>query len=600
MKTHPLFSVNALDSSRLTCPVQMKLSNHNPTPPAQRLTHLCLGLGLLVGLLCPADILAQTPTSFTKITKGPLVTDREGGFAGNWGDYDGDGLLDVFVTTSLGRSALYHNDGLVAGEWSFTRITSGALAAAMQSWTGIWADYDNNGQLDLFVGDWMGQSGNRIFPYLGPGPADFVALTRNDLGGCLVGDRFHVMDAAWGDYNNDGFLDLFLANLASTPTTNVLYRNSGDGTFTPVTAQQAGPPLSEMGGSTSCGWVDFDNDGDLDLLVRRYNAVNRLYLNDGQGHFSIMTKGSIVQEFIADGWACWGDYDNDGFLDLFSARYNAGSALHRNLAGQNSTDVTTAAGLQLSFSELNGGAWGDYDNDGWLDLLVVNGKGTNMMFHNTGHGTFTRKDIGSPLTDSPEHVAAEFVDFDNDGFLDLFMTCGGSDSRESNLLYRNNGNSNAWLKVKLVGTASNRSGIGAKVRARATIGDRDFWQVRQIVQGNPFNGTTAPMAHFGLGDVTNVTTLRLEWPSGAIEEFANVTPRQSLTIVEPGLRGEFAVDGQFHLKISGNTNRTYALQASRDLVEWTTLIDVVGPGTGDPIDVVEPGPAHVQRFYRLK
>ena len=560
-----------------------------------------VALGLLVGLLPGAGgIHAQTPPSFTKITVGPIVNDREGGVAGNWGDYDGDGRLDLFVSSSVGECALYHSEGVVAGEWFFTRITSDALPAGMHSWTGIWADYNNDGQLDLFVGDWMGQSGNRMFTRFGPSPADFVALSRWDLGGWLVGDRFQVLDAAWGDYDSDGFLDLYLANAAQTPTTNVLYRSNRDGTFSPATAQQAGPPVSEMGNSISCAWIDFDNDGDLDLLVRRYGAVNRLYLNEGGGHFSIMTKGSIVKESIEDGWACWGDYDNDGFIDLFSARYKAGAALHRNLAGQDSTNVTAAAGVQLSLVELNGGAWGDYDNDGWLDLFVVNGKGTNVMFRNNGNGTFTPAAIGSPLSDGSGHVAAEFVDFDNDGFLDLFVTCGGSQSREPNLLYRNNGNPNAWLKVKLVGTASNRSGIGAKIRVRASIGGREVWQVRQLTAGNPFSGTTAPVAHFGLGDATGVTTLRVEWPSGGIEEFATAAPRQLLTIVEPGLRGEFASDGLFHLKIRGNADRTYALQASTNLIEWTTLINVAGPGSGAPVDFVEAGPVRVQRFYRLK
>jgi hypothetical protein len=555
----------------------------------------------LYGAVTSKVAMLNVDPTFTKVTKGPIVTDREDPFAGNWGDYDGDGLLDLFVTSSLGENALYHNEGDVAGEWSFTRIASDALASAPHSWTGIWGDYDNNGQLDLFVGDVEAQSGNMLFTYLGPGPADFAALTRSDVGDCLVGDRFIVLDAAWGDYDNDGFLDLYLANAALTPTANVLYRNNGDGTFSRVTPQQAGPPVSETGSSTSCGWVDFDHDGDIDLFVRRFGAVNRLYLNDGHGRFSSMTQGSIVKEVIDDGWACWGDYDNDGFLDLFSARYNAGSALHRNLAGQDSTNVTAVAGVQLPLRELNGGAWGDYDNDGWLDLFVVNDGGTNIMFRNNSNGTFTLVDIGSPLTDGSSHVAGEFVDFDNDGLLDLFITCGGSQSQGQNLLYRNNSNSNAWLKVKLAGTASNRSGIGAKVRVRAIIGGRQFWQLREITAGNAFTGTTAPVAHFGLGDAANVTTLRVEWPSGRAEEFTNVAPRQLLTIVESGLLGELGPDRKFHLKISGNANRTYELQASTDLTDWQTLISVVGPGTDGPVDFVEEAaPAEAQRFYRLK
>jgi hypothetical protein len=134
-------------------------------------------------------------------------------------------------------------------------------------------------------------------------------------------------------------------------------------------------------------------------------------------------------------------------------------------------------------------------------------------------------------TSGIECYSPTWVDVDNDGFLDLFVT-RNSGGPISNLLYHNGGNSNAWLKVKLVGTVSNRSAVGAKVHVRATVGGKTLWQLRQIDAGGGWN-VVPLVAHFGLGDATNVDTLRIEWPSGTVQEFANITPRQTLTITEP-------------------------------------------------------------------
>jgi hypothetical protein len=182
-----------------------------------------------------------------------------------------------------------------------------------------------------------------------------------------------------------------------------------------------------------------------------------------------------------------------------------------------------------------GCAWGDYDNDGFLDLAVMSTDefalnwAKNFLYHNNGDGTFAKVD-----TDDGWGIAS-WVDYDNDGFLDLFLSPFGQFAgiRLTNRLYHNDGNSNAWLNVKLVGTVSNRSAIGAKVRVRAFFRGQDRWQLREISGGEGGGNQQSLNAEFGLADASVVETLRIEWPSGIVQELHDVAPRQFLTITEP-------------------------------------------------------------------
>jgi hypothetical protein len=255
-------------------------------------------------------------------------------------------------------------------------------------------------------------------------------------------------------------------------------------------------------------------------------------------------------------------------------------------------------------------AWGDYDNDGFQDLIVLGYRGVDqsVLYHNNGDGTFTSVDVGSPLRDGDIRTVPAWADYDNDGFLDLFIACGDG-SPMKNLLYHNNGNSNAWLKVKLVGKASNQSAIGAKVRVQATVGGKTISQMREISGNDGFAGGVGGLvAHFGLGDAINVTKLRIEWPSGIVQERENVSANQFITVVESqdyqGAAPKFtgATNSTAGLQLSflePEAGARYTLEASTDLMSWTKLMARTSTnGTAQFTD--HRATNYTSRFYRLQ
>ncbi|MCZ7641058.1 MAG: CRTAC1 family protein [Verrucomicrobia bacterium] len=291
----------------------------------------------------------------------------------------------------------------------------------------------------------------------------------------------------------------------------------------------------------------------------------------------------------------WADYDNDGRLDVFVPVHHGGatSRLLHNDGDAGWTSIPLGPTL-----ETDGGSWADFDNDGDLDLFITRGQGTtttNLLYANNGDGAFTQVTLGSMANDQGRWAGSAWADYDNNGFQDLFVT-GHPGTRE--VLYRNHGNGNHWISFKLVGTRSNRSAIGAKVRVQATIFSQTTWQMREISGGNRHQNDLRP--HFGLGDATTATTVRIEWPSGAVEEFPNLARDQFHTIVEPSLRGAMKPNGEFELSVWASANRTCTIEHSPDLLTWTVLTTV--PGQGETtVAVTDPGaPGQNQRFYRMK
>jgi hypothetical protein len=463
-------------------------------------------------------IVAQKPLaqSFTKITTGAIVNDGGNSFGCSWGDYDTDGDLDLFVTNGGSQSNfLYRNNG----NGSFTKVTAGVIVNdGGDSRGSSWGDYDKDGDLDLFVANAVVQSN---FLYRNDGNGSFTKITS----GTVVNDGGNSFGCSWGDYDNDGDLDLFVANGGGQ--SNFLYRNDGNGSFTKITS---GTIANDGGDSQGCAWADYDNDGDIDLFVA--NAIvqsNFLYRNDGNGSFTKITSGTIVNDGGNSFGCSWGDYDNDGDLDLFVTNGgNQSNFLYRNDGNGSFTKITSGT-IVNDGGDSRGSSWGDYDNDGDLDLFVANDIQSNFLYRNDGNGSFTKITSGTIVNDGGTSQGCAWADYDNDGDLDLFVANADG---QSNFLYSNNGNTNRWLIIKCVGKVSNTSAIGAKVKVRATVNGTSRLQIREIAAQTGYLSQNSLNAEFGLGNAATVDSLKIEWPSGKKQVFTRVATNQFLVISE--------------------------------------------------------------------
>jgi hypothetical protein len=531
----------------------------------------------------------QVDAAFTKITDRNIVNDGLGAStACAWGDYNNDGWPDLFVNNRDQRNFLYRNNG----DGTFERITTGHMVTNVTTHlSGVWGDYNNDGYLDMFAANGGSVDGaQRNFLYYNNGDGTFSQPPTTAVG-TIVTDVGGFLGAAWGDYDDDGFLDVFVANYFAS---NWLYHNIGGTTF-----ERTGGIGS---GSAEGAWADYDNDGDLDLLILKYSGGNNLlYRNDGHGLFTRVTTGPIPNEGASSAGGSWGDYDNDGFFDLFVSNFPAGRDLFYRNHGDGTFDKINQSPLVSDTPDTYGAAWADYDNDGFLDLFVCNGffgDGglDNYLFHNKGDGTFEKHLTGSLANDQGHSIGCAWADYDNDGFLDLFVanaTTYEGGVPENNFLYRNNGNANKWLKVHCVGTVSNRGGIGAKVRVKANYAGQDRWQLRQIASSDGRIGGSLE-AHFGLGDATTIQTLRIEWPSGIVQELHDVPVNESRTIVEPaGL--QVSRVGAF--KIQCWKGMAFEIQTSTNLIDWltaSTITNLAGSLEFADLDVA----GQPRRFYR--
>jgi enediyne biosynthesis protein E4 len=474
---------------------------------------------------------------FTRIATGiPLATD--GGSGANyyngcaWIDYDNDGDLDFVVSGSL----IYENDvklntttGLGTG-YTRGRSTFGF------SWSGVsWADFDNDGRIDCAI------TGAALTVYRNTRSASgSTVFTRLDEAAFPLSASGFA--CAWADYDNDGFVDIVAAGLLSEKQRNVLYRNNGNGTFARIDTSV----ISKFDAPfTIPSWSDYDGDGDMDLFFGAgpggggNTGPDFLFKNmlkeTGKATFERVTTLNIIQE-DRDGqiWN-WVDYDNDGDLDVYITNYGATNDftgtvnhLYRNDKGV-FTKITDAGELVTDEMASLASVWEDFDNDGDLDCIVTNdAKNPTRYYENLGNGRFTGSDL---LSRGVLRYGAAAGDYDNDGDVDVFVV--GATTAAKGLM-RNDAstNDNAWFTLHCVGVRSNRSAIGAKVRIKATINGKAIWQMREISAQNSFQGHNMLSPHFGVGRASVVDSVIVEWPSGAKEVLVNIPTKQILTITE--------------------------------------------------------------------
>lgn len=479
-------------------------------------------------LLCFCSLSAVLPAqNFTRVTTGPFVNSPGDSRSVNWIDVNNDGLPDCQITNGPSggqNNALYIN----TGNGNFTALVNDTIVRDNTPSDGAtWADANNDGNSDAFVANWYNV--NNLM-YMGSGTGTFTQVSTGDP----VNNAGYSETAAWGDYDTDGFVDLYVTNSAGNKR-NFLYHNNGNGTFTRILT---GAEVTDTYESRCVNWTDLDNDGDLDIFVTNESGQNEnIYRNDGGGTFVSVTSGILVNDGGRTMSSSWADYDNDGDLDVFLANDLGNDALFRNdgnfVFTKMVNDTVSNSGGN-SFSS----AWSDVDNDGDLDLYVTNSfwantKLVNFFFLNNGNGTFTRNSSSAVVADSAWSYGCAFADYDNDGFEDLAVaTVRFNNVDEPDLLYHNNGNSNNWITITLQGTMTNRAAIGTKIRLRAIINGNPVWQMREISAQHGYCSQNDWRAHFGLGNATTVDTVIVEWLGTNPQIFTGLAINQFITINE--------------------------------------------------------------------
>lgn len=475
------------------------------------------------GWLNNASIKAQI---FSKVTaaSNPIVTaPAQANYAGaSWIDFDNDGLLDLFVV----RGGLYHNTG--AG--NFIKISTSSIGLTT-GFGNSWADVDNDGDVDCLLSG-GNAGGTKLFLNNGSG-----TFTQNTIGPFAVATNLRGWGSAIGDYNNDGLVDIFIAapnGFAGISDSCKFLVNAGNGNFVRVDSTVVTDTLDAF---TIPSWSDYDNDGDADLFIgagRVNGSLSRDYLfenNQAQGGSTPFTRinSAPLGTDLHDGqiWN-WIDFDNDGDLDAYLTNYTGNSTtgypneMYRNdngafvkLTAADVGSIVSDAGISLAST------WGDFDNDGDLDCIVTNeGQQKNCYYQSNiaqGSSVFTKITNEPFTTTNGDHWCATSADYDNDGDLDLFIS-GASDYG----LFENTTTQTDFINIKLIGSTSNKSGIGAKVSVKA----HGFWQMREISAQNTFNGMNMLNAHFGFGLTGPVAlvidTIKVEWPSGTVDICTNV------------------------------------------------------------------------------
>jgi hypothetical protein len=473
-------------------------------------------------------IRADTVT-FTDVSVAAGFFGNNSSWTAAWGDYDNDGNIDVMtlghvqgITGSI--SQLWHNNG----EETFTDVTvpAGLNPNNGDAHGAVWADFDKDSDLDLYISKGTPKANPNNYNELWQNNGD--GTFTNVAGSSHVGGKSHRNRGSYAiDYDLDSDLDIFAT---SFETPNLLFRNDGGLQFVDV-AGPAGLQRSEIENRTAA-WADFDGDGLIDVLITK-SCV--LFKNLGNGTFADVTAAAGITPFDEAQAGAWGDYDNDGDLDLYITTDGKQdqAVLYRNNGDGTFTDVTTASGAINNAGAL-GVNWGDYDNDGFLDLYIVNTEeGTsqpNRLFRNNGDGTFTDVALTAGVGAKPglgRGSDASFIDYNNDGFLDLFVCNGAGNTVGPYLLFRNNGNTNGWLKIILKGVQSNPDGIGAKILLRAG-GKKQFREYT----GQHYMAQNHVPIHFGLGTATIIDSLTIQWPSGTRQTLRHPAINQTLTITE--------------------------------------------------------------------
>ena len=476
-------------------------------------------------------------------------------------DYDRDGYIDIYVTSGTWVEKLSHGERPAEmptnklfrnrGDGTFEDVTKRANAAGEWYTMGVSVgDYDNDGYPDLFLSCY----GPNVLLH-NEGNGTFKDVTKK---AGVAGKHECSVGSVWVDYNNDGLLDLYVGNyltfdpeykyyyapdgfpgpMAYEAEKDYLYRNNGDGTFTDVT-EEAGI-IDADGRAMGVGAFDYDDDGFIDIYVANDHTMNYLWHNEGGKTFTDKgiysgTAFSQAGEATVSMSVDFSDFNNDGLIDMFLSD-DTYSSLYKNIGGGVFIDQANASGIAMQTAQFV--SWSscffDYDNDGDQDIFMTNGALKHLygqedqLFENDGSGNF--KDISGKLGSYffEEHVGrgACLGDYDNDGDIDIFIV----NLNDRGIFLRNNkGNSGNWIILNFTGTKSNRDAVGVKVKIE--YGGK--YQIAQKRSTAGYLSQNDPRLHFGLGNSEMIDKIEIRWPSGTFQVLENIKANQIVNIVEP-------------------------------------------------------------------
>jgi len=495
----------------------------------------------ILALSC--ELKAQFP-EFTRIDTGAIYTSTGHHVSSGWFDMDNDNDMDVIITNSSGMGYTNHPNLLFKNELNgyFIQVTNTeyTLKNLTVGLPGPFGDIDNDGDQDLMNADWIGTNS---FLYLNDGYGNFEYLkTINQLSGapCVL-----------FDIDNDSFLDIVQFHEDGSR----VYYNDGTGNFgnhesLKITCQDPIPVTH------SIALGDADNDGDFDLYMGRTNvygtssfkAKNEFFLNNGSGSFERQSdEAIIVQDLAMTPSINWIDYDNDGDMDLYvlntydpePANSVSGALFENKGELVFEKHIIEPAGYRDAHRVSS--VWGDLDNDAHLDLYITieknedfNGHASpvkhNLLLQNNGDGTFSEISAGT-LAEESSHTAT-IEDCDNDGDLDVLLVRFSWANNGNNTLCMNEGNDNSWLILTLKGTMSNSTAFGARIIAKATISGQHVMQTRETTPMSGHATYNSTRVHFGLGDAEVIDTLVILWPSGHVDKHLNVQTNQIYEVFE--------------------------------------------------------------------
>ncbi len=567
----------------------MKLNSLGKPRLPGSLAYFCIAASLATTLLIAIPAATQAPsatapTEFTDVTNSAGIHFTH--FKGNDGvsinleefgpgvcvsDFDNDGWQDIYFVNGRDRynrnisvkNALYRNNA----NGTFTDVTDSAGVPGTNYGLGcVWGDYDNDGFPDLFVT----QFGANVL-YHNNGDGTFTDVTKKAGVAGLESGQFHS-GAVFFDYDRDGKLDLYVGSYVdSRPQSATLLRHRRRNKIQlrpgrlpweperPVSQQRRRhfhqrhrriKNLQPDGKNLSVGAFDWDNDGWPDVFVANDGQPAYLYQNLHNGKFRETAEVAgmaynLHGQMMASMCISLGDFDNDGWLDLYISDFQKNSDhVWRNSGKGYFDEVSDEAGITLATKDVLsfGGGFLDYDNDGWLDIFIGNGhvypeiekvstetlyKQHNSLFHNEKNGKFSDATIPGGLTAVPPRAArgVAFADFDNDGYIDVLVANNGD---PPTLLHNNALHKSHFVNFKLVGTKSNRDALGARIKITAGA----TTQIREIAGGGSYLSQSDLRANFGLADATTISTVEITWPSGAHQSFQNVPADHFYQITE--------------------------------------------------------------------